>query len=520
MKPLKLLYLSVAIATVCSPAVGQTEWKFDDAMESLKLSDPGFAWYGYHDNIVCADWDGDGDVDILVVTSPSEKSPKGGQARLFVNLLKETGKLAFEDRTDKLLPEGIAKKLVADTAPFFFDVNNDGKLDICSISDEMPPATFINEGDHFRLEKWGFNAQVCELKDVNGDGLIDVIGCDTGRLYINKGEGKFQEEKLVSAEPSGHMPKDKMLPIPEGITVDEEAITASKSPNHVYYFWKKLDLNGDGKDDYYLLLSQPYAFKLSRFYFRTDSGYKDQTSETGLPVKCEMYFADVNGDGLLDAIAMGSKEAGVYFGDGKGHFKAAEASDANKVFADTTGGLLSYPQAIVDFDGDGVLDILTYQARAGSGSVLLGGLGQGKFQKVLATKATSGECLADLDNDGKLDVISSGPVKSQGLHIYLNRSVSKNHWLKVNVTGPANNRFAIGAVVEAYKAGQMGKPQAMLGRGIAGRDGLPIHLGLADNQTVDLRVTSPFSPAKEFKAVPADQAVKYALEQTASAPAK
>ena len=143
---------------VCGVA-GAGELKFTDQMERLGLADPGYGWHAYHDAIVCADWDGDGDVDILVIVSSHDKGPKGGQGRLYVNLLAETGGLAFEDRTEKLVPGGTHKKIKADGRPYFIDIDADGDLDLCAISDESRPVTFVNDDGVFRMQNWGFSAQ-------------------------------------------------------------------------------------------------------------------------------------------------------------------------------------------------------------------------------------------------------------------------------------------------------------------------------------------------------------------------
>jgi len=504
-------FLAAAFLT-CTTAFAAGELKFEDAMGRLGFADPGYGWHSYHDAIVCCDWDQDGDADILVVTSLHEKGPLGSQGRLYVNLLKETGKLAFEDRTEKLMPDGINKKMIADGCPFFFDVNNDGRLDLCSITDEGQPTTFINEGGKFRLEPWGFNAQSCTIKDTNGDGLLDVIGNDTGMLYINEGKGKFRGGKLEGGL-SGHMPRDKVLPTPEGIRVDDEAKKLAAGTGHVYYFWSKLDINGDGQPDYQLSLSQAYGFKLLRFYVKTDAGFRDFTAETGLPTNVEVHFMDLNGDGKTDAVTGGTNAGGVYLGDGKGHFKAAPPSDANKVFSITLGGCYTAPQAVVDFNNDGTLDILAYEYRAGAGSALLRGLEEGRYESVLKTGAGSGQVVADLNADGLLDIVSSGPSESKGVHVWMNASGGNGHWLAVCPRGPEKNPFAVNASVEVYRPGKLGQSDALLARGTARSDGMPVHLGLGPCNTVDLRVT--FSPGvvKELKDVKTDRVLPVSLRK-------
>lgn len=401
--------LSITAVLVCSTLTFADPPTFEDKMQELGLSDPGFAWYGYHDAIVCADFDGD--VDILVVTSLHEESPKGKQGRIFVNKLAETGRLAFVDETERLFPGGISKSIIADSAPFFWDIDNDGDLDLCSISDEHPGTTFINDHGVFHLEKYGFSAQHCELRDLNNDGLLDVIGTDTGNLYLATGNGQFKPGK-IEGELSGHMPRNKVLPTPPGITVDDQtmarAATTQPAPAHVYFAWHKMDINCDGK-----------------------------------------------------------------------------------------------------------LDILTVQPRIGTGGAVLAGLGAGKFQKALAVGASSGQAVADLDNDGLLDLVASSPQKTKGLHIWLNKTPSPGHWLKVQLTGPKQNTFATGALIEAYLPGSdpnSAKPSTPLARAQMDSDALPVHLGLGPAGKVDLRISRPGKVIRQQPNVPTNQLLKLKLE--------
>ena len=392
MTRLTLGLLTIAAVTLLALTAGAApaqSLKFVDKMNELGLADPGFGWYSYHDNIAIGDWDNDGDIDLVISVSPSDKGPKGRQGRLYVNLLKETGKLGFEDRTEKLMPGGIQKEVMADGNPFFFDLNNDGFLDLCVISDEHKPTTFLNKaGQQFELKKSGFSAQSCALKDLNGDGFIDVTGSDTGMIYMNDGKGGFAEQKPAQSL-SGHMPRTSILPTVPGITVDDEIKTKAATPKtHVYYFWKPMDFNGDGQEDMMLALNMVYSWSINRFYVKTADGYEDVTKTCGIPAEGHVNFMDVNGDGLQDCV-VSDKYAGIFLGDGKGHFTAAPASDANKVLAIELGGCTTAPQYCVDLNNDGILDLVTYEYRAGSGSRVLLGLGGGRFQEVLKTSAGS-----------------------------------------------------------------------------------------------------------------------------------
>src|SRR5690349_10099019 len=87
------------------------------------------------------------------------------------------------------------------------DINNDGLPDIFFTANMGPCHLYVNEGDfHFRditksagvggRDDWKTGA--C-LADVNGDGLLDIYLCYSGKgnraneLYINKGNNQFSE---------------------------------------------------------------------------------------------------------------------------------------------------------------------------------------------------------------------------------------------------------------------------------------------------------------------------------------
>lgn len=481
--------LAVALALPALAAAG--ELRFTDHMARLGLAEPGYAWHAYHDAIVCADWDDDGDVDVLVVVSLHEKGPKGAQGRLYVNLLAETGKLAFEDRTEKLIPDGTQRKIIADSHPVFLDVDADGDLDMSVVSDEHRPVTFLNEGGRFRMVSWGFRGQNLIIRDFDGDGDLDVLSSNTGDLDLSEGAGKFRRTKSTEYL-CGHMPRDKVLPTPAGIVVDDEIRTMATAKGHVYYAWEKLDFTGDGRDDYALSLSLVYSWKRARFYAKTATGYRDVTQETSLPTDAKIRFLDLTGDGRLDATATQRKTGGVFLGDGKGHFTRAAASDATKVFRTVIGGCYTMPQVIADFDADGVPDVVTYQPRIGVGDVVMRGLGAGRFDVALRTKASSGQAVADLDNDGLLDVVASGPRRSKGLHVWINETTDPGRRLRVRLKGPPANPFAANAVVEAFPAGKLGVTTTRIARAVQTADGLPVILGLAVASKIDLRVT--FAP--------------------------
>ncbi len=151
--------------------------------------------------------------------------------------------------------------------------------------------------------------------------------------------------------------------------------------------------------------------------------------------RTEFEFADIDGDGFVDLLSVGdhgspfinSGQTGimVWFGDGDGNWTQFQTG------AFGYGGL-----AIGDIDGDGFLDVAfgvhhDYAPAGALGSKLLDvGLGDGTgmaWTPWSVGLATAGETwgmfstdLADVNNDGRLDIGSIAFGCCAGLHVYLN----------------------------------------------------------------------------------------------------
>lgn len=166
-------------------------------------------------------------------------------------------------------------------------------------------------------------------------------------------------------------------------------------------------------------------------YVESSSGLASPEWEGG---RSELEFADMNGDGKLDFISIGdhgnpgiqSGEQGlmVFFGDGQGHWAAQMNGDLGY------GGI-----AAGDVNNDGLMDVgygmhHNYSSTDFGDQLMEVVLGDGTgtnwtpWDDGLATSGESwgmfGTDLADIDNDGDLDIGSISFGCCSGIHVYLN----------------------------------------------------------------------------------------------------
>jgi hypothetical protein len=141
----------------------------------------------------------------------------------------------------------------------------------------------------------------------------------------------------------------------------------------------------------------------------------------------------------------------------------------------TTGAAGAYTFA--DLENRGFADLV-----AANGLFRNRGLAQfGKAAKPAGVSAFAALAQADFDGDGRADIAAVAP--DGGIHLLLNRTTTKNGWLRVALTGVKNLKAAAGSMVEIgagdhYQKGTYG--------------GMPLLFGLGPRTKADVvRVTWP-----------------------------
>ena len=354
-------------------------------------------------NLVQADYDNDGHLDLLVLRG-AWLEEHGRQPN---SLIRNNGDGTF---TDVTFDAGLGEAHYPSQTAAWADYDNDGDLDLY-VGNEWTPGLaapsqlFRNNGDGTFTdvaEAAGVanrrRAKSVVWGDYDGDRLPDLYVSNLGeenRLYRNTGQGTFVDEapRLGVAEPSWSFPA---------------------------WFW---DVDNDGLLDLYVAtytariehlaasaLGRPADIELQRLYRRTDRGGFEEVAEPyGLAEPTATMganFGDVDNDGYLD----------FYLGTGAPQYQS-------------------------------LMPNLMYRNRDGRGfsNVTYAG-GFGHLQK------GHGIAFADLDNDGDHDVFEqmggAFPGDRFGNALYENPGFG-NRWITVELQGVRSNRSAIGARIRA-----------------------------------------------------------------------
>ena len=254
------------------------------------------------------------------------------------------------------------------------DFNGDGKPDlITGEMDEEPDSytVLLGNGDGTftalpsvslgTSEGLSFGVAI----DLNGDGKLDVIGFDGAIciVLLGNGDGTFQ-------------PPETFL-----LTPTSDRFVAA-------------DFNRDGKNDLAVLTEGGISILLGK----GDGTFQPPVQYALVNGSGDLAVGDMNGDGNLDLMS----GAVLFLGNGDGTFQPGVS------IAEDPGG---YP-VIADLNGDGKLDLVFTQNIGNDQSIAIylgngdGTFRQGNSYETLYTPYTI--AVADLNGDGKLDVVGDG----------------------------------------------------------------------------------------------------------------
>jgi hypothetical protein len=210
----------------------------------------------------------------------------------------------------------------------------------------------------------------------------------------------------------------------------------------------------------------------------------------------------------------------LYLNDGKGNFDDVTTRAGLAVETRYVG----WGAGIVDLDNDGLPDLFVatggvypeverrfpnYAFR--TPRLIFRNLGNGRFEELIeeagpgiaAPHASRGCAFGDFDNDGDLDILIVNLNEPPSL--LRNDLSGGNHWLKVQLTGAASNRSAIGARVTAQYGGRRQAQEVMAQSSFYSVNDRRLHFGLGAQTSADLTIRWPNGGVEAIAHVKADQ---------------
>jgi len=418
------------------------------------------------------------------------------------------------------------------------DVTGEGRMDLVLMQSGPQAIRVLHAKGDGTFEEWsataaGLKAQghavACAVGDYDGDGLNDLAVAldDAVLLFRNLGKGKFQD---VTAE-AGLAARNR----PAGITFVDydhdgdldlfltgEPLAAGGTPNvlwrnngnKTFTEWTEpTGLGGSGKTATAVLtdFNNDRAVDLAVtgadcvgadsacaaptiFVNPREGKYPTQAlySEEKLPATVGIAVLDYNKDGWMDiAVTHGGAPGLTLWRNVEGPEHIGRRFE--RVQLPLNDALRAWGLTAIDIDNDGWIDLAAIvETKAGAEVRVFRNRGDGNFEDVsralgldaVNLQSPRGLIAADVDGDGATDLIvtqvNAPPV------LLRNVGANKNHFVRIDLTGYADNKTALGVKVETFAKGHWQKWELAGASGYQTQAPPEILVGLGDAPGIDL----------------------------------
>jgi len=428
----------------------------------------GIADTGYTTHAVFLDYDGDGDLDLFLLNNSPKDFARGAadthplgvkepSPASWNTLYRNNGDGTFTDVSEQA---GILRQIGYGLGVVVADVNRDGRPDIYVSNDVAPnDALYINNGNGTFTDKraaslkhTSFAGMGVDVADFNNDGWPDIAQMD-------------------------------MLPA---------SLEQRKRMSGYLTYGGRIELRRRGfLDDY-----DANALQLSNGITPTgDIVFSDIAMLAGVAAtdwSWSALLADFDNDGYKDLFATNGYPKAPNDLDYQTAVLAARRADDHRAALEQLRSLRSYRVANYIFRNNGDLTF-TDETKAW-------GLDQPGF--------SSGAAYADLDNDGRLDLVVNNIDATASLYQNVEPRDSTTHYLEVALEGESPNRGAFGATLMLTADGRRQYLYHSPYHGYMSTMEAREHFGLGRATRVDtLEVIWPDGRAQALTGVGVDQTV-------------